>query len=68
MRGVVVHPFSLENKKERKKERKAKVTNMIHEFKFINVQLPYELPCKFHAKPPDHHTMPIYTNFFDIKI
>ncbi len=24
---------------------------------------------KFHANPPlDHHTMPVYTNFFDIKI
>jgi hypothetical protein len=41
---------------------------MTHEFKLINVQLPYELPCKFHANPTDHHTMPIYTNFFDIKI
>lgn len=24
---------------------------MTHEFKLMNVQLPYELPCKFHANP-----------------
>jgi hypothetical protein len=39
-------PCKQENKKE-----KLKSQHMTHEFKLINVQLPYELPCKFHANP-----------------